>query len=196
MEEKGAKRRGSEKESKAAGKKEDSKKARKQQEGEEEALPEGWAKKESRSHPGKFYYYHAKTGESLWERPTASSSSASSAPKKKELSQVRASHLLVKHRDSRRPSSWKEERITRSKEDAIRLILGFKERIERGETSLEQLAKRESDCSSAKKGGDLGFFGRGQMQKPFEDAAFALDVGEMSDVVDTDSGIHLILRTA
>lgn len=52
------------------------------------------------------------------------------------------------------------------------------------------------DCSSASKGGDLGVFGRGQMQKPFEDATFALPVGAMSDVIKTDSGHHLILRTA
>lgn len=53
-----------------------------------------------------------------------------------------------------------------------------------------------SDCSSAKRGGDLGLFGRGAMQKPFEDAAFALKVGELSQIVDTDSGVHIIMRTA
>lgn len=53
-----------------------------------------------------------------------------------------------------------------------------------------------SDCSSARSGGDLGSFSRGQMQHPFEDAAFGLSVGEMSDIVETDSGVHLILRTA
>lgn len=52
------------------------------------------------------------------------------------------------------------------------------------------------DCSSARSGGDLGSFGRGQMQRPFEDAAFGLGVGQMSDIVETDSGVHLILRTA
>ena len=44
-------------------------------------------------------------------------------------------------------------------------------------------------------GGDLGVFGRGKMQVPFERAAFALQVGQLSDIVDTDSGVHLILRT-
>ena len=62
--------------------------------------------------------------------------------------------------------------------------------------SFEDLARTESDCSSASKGGDLGFFTRGQMQRPFEDASFALRVGEMSGVVDTDSGVHIIKRIA
>jgi PPIC-type PPIASE domain len=43
---------------------------------------------------------------------------------------------------------------------------------------------------------NIGKFGRGQMQKPFEDATFALGVGEISGLVDTDSGVHIILRTA
>lgn len=72
----------------------------------------------------------------------------------------------------------------------------YQEKIKSGEETLPDLAKKYSDCSSAKRGGDLGPFARGQMQKPFEDASFALAVGELSDIVDTDSGVHLILRTA
>jgi peptidyl-prolyl cis-trans isomerase NIMA-interacting 1 len=107
---------------------------------------------------------------------------------------IRASHLLVKHRDSRRPSSWKEQTITRSKEEAIEILKGHEQRIRSGETTLGDLAPTESDCSSARKRGDLGMFGKGQMQKEFEDAAFALQPGEMSGIVETASGVHLIQR--
>ena len=65
-----------------------------------------------------------------------------------------------------------------------------------GESTFEELASQFSDCSSAKRGGDLGPFGRGAMQKPFEDASYALQVGEMSVPVWTDSGVHIIKRVA
>lgn len=55
-------------------------------------------------------------------------------------------------------------------------------------------ALERSDCSSFRQNGDLGEFGRGQMQRPFEEASFALQPGEMSTIVDTDSGYHLIYR--
>ena len=107
---------------------------------------------------------------------------------------IRAAHLLVKHRDSRRASSWRETNITRSKEEAIEMLKGYESQINSGATSLGDLAVSESDCSSARKRGDLGFFGKGQMQKEFEDAAFALKPNEMSSVVETASGVHLIQR--
>lgn len=68
---------------------------------------------------------------------------------------IRCSHLLVKHRDSRRPSSWREAEITRSKEDAIEILRGHESRIQSGEITLGDLAVSESDCSSARKKGDL-----------------------------------------
>ena len=107
---------------------------------------------------------------------------------------IRAAHLLVKHRASRRPSSWREQNITRTPEEAKDIITGYEERIKSGEITLGDLAVSESDCSSARKRGDLGFFGRREMQKEFEDAAFALKPGEMSGVVETASGVHLIER--
>lgn len=56
------------------------------------------------------------------------------------------------------------------------------------------MAQKYSDCSSAKRGGDLGMFGRGSMQKPFEEAAFGLKIGQLSDIIETDSGLHIIER--
>jgi len=56
------------------------------------------------------------------------------------------------------------------------------------------MAKTESDCTSAKRGGDLGLFGRKKMQPNFEKASFALGVGEMSGIVETSSGVHILLR--
>jgi NIMA-interacting peptidyl-prolyl cis-trans isomerase 1 len=76
------------------------------------------------------------------------------------------------------------------------MIQQYKSMILNNECEFGVLASTESDCSSAKRQGDLGWFGPGEMQKEFEDAAFALQVNEMSDPVFSQSGIHLILRTA
>jgi len=149
-------------------------------------LPPGWNKKVSRTN-NKDYYYNTTTGESQWEPPEGGDAV--------ETNKVKASHLLVKHKDSRRPSSWREENITRSKEEAIKILESYIRMIESGEATFEDLATKYSDCSSAKRGGDLGFFERGQMQKPFSDASFNLEIGEMSSIVETDSGVHIIKRT-
>ena len=115
--------------------------------------------------------------------------------------QVRALHILKKHRGSRRPASWRRPKITDTKEKAIadleELIAILKESEEDPKelrATFEELAKTESDCTSAKRGGDLGFFGKRKMQKPFEDASFALGINELSGVVETSSGVHVILR--
>ncbi|XP_037078989.1 peptidyl-prolyl cis-trans isomerase NIMA-interacting 1-like [Pollicipes pollicipes] len=159
-----------------------------------DSLPEGWEKKTSRSN-GQVYYLNKFTKDSQWEVPTEPARGAGDAGGEGPA-KVQASHLLVKHRDSRRPASWREDPITRSKEQALEILQDYRERIVSGEDTFENLASQYSDCSSAKRGGDLGPFGRGAMQKPFEDAAFALEVGELSEPVWTDSGVHIIKRLA
>jgi NIMA-interacting peptidyl-prolyl cis-trans isomerase 1 len=108
--------------------------------------------------------------------------------------QIRVRHLLVKHRGSRRPSSWKEPNITRTEDEARKILEGHRARIATGEVKFEDLAAKESDCDSYKRNGDLGLFKRGKMQPPFEAAAFALGIGELSDIVKSESGLHIILR--
>jgi len=109
--------------------------------------------------------------------------------------QMRASHLLIKHNGSRRPSSWREPNITRSKSEAIEILGGYAEEINGSPVKFGELAAKYSDCQSHTKNGDLGWFGPGQMQRPFEDGVTALMIGQISDIVETDSGVHLILRT-
>ncbi|KAJ9652851.1 peptidyl-prolyl cis-trans isomerase Pin1 [Neophaeococcomyces mojaviensis] len=169
-------------------------------------LPPDWEVRHSNSKNLPYYFNH-RSHESRWDPPAeadteklklfmAAHHSTASNPQSTSQAdgKIRAAHLLVKHRDSRRPSSWKETNITRSKEEALELLKGYEEQIKSGDKSLGELAMSESDCSSARKRGDLGFFGRGQMQKEFEDAAFSLKPGEVSGVVETASGVHLIER--
>ncbi|KAF8377857.1 hypothetical protein HHK36_031244 [Tetracentron sinense] len=133
-----------------------------------------------------------------------SSSSADRAEKKikktkMSSNQVRASHILIKHQGSRRKASWKDPEgrviMNTTRDSAVAQLKSLREDIFTGKTKFEDIASRYSDCSSAKRGGDLGPFGRGQMQKPFEEATYALKVSEISDIVDTDSGVHIIVRT-
>ena len=67
------------------------------------------------------------------------------------------------------------------------------ERLKKGE-KFSAIAKDVSLCPSKKRGGDLGTFGRGQMVKEFETAAFALDKGKISGIVKTQFGYHIIKR--
>uniref|UniRef100_A0ACD5UFY7 Uncharacterized protein n=1 Tax=Avena sativa TaxID=4498 RepID=A0ACD5UFY7_AVESA len=117
--------------------------------------------------------------------------------KKKE--RMRASHILIKHEGSRRKASWRDPEgvaiSATTRDDAADLARALRDQIVAGELKFEAAATDNSDCNSAKRGGDLGPFEKGKMQKPFENAVIALKVGEMSDVVDTESGVHIILRT-
>lgn len=162
-----------------------------------EGLPAGWEKRVSASR-GIPYYFNRETGESRWDPPTGTGDGATISFK----STVHAYHLLVKHAGSRRPSSWREVNITRTSEEALETLQKYESQIRQvpeGEerlATLKRLAREYSDCSSAKAGGDLGEFGKGQMQRPFEEAAFCLPIGGLSTPVSTDSGWHLIYRVA
>ena len=107
---------------------------------------------------------------------------------------VRASHLLIKHTRSRHPVSKRSGMaVTVSRDDAVKEAEKLLEVV--NADNFPEHAGKRSDCGSFIRNGDLGFFTRGQMQKAFEDAVFAMKIGEISGVVETDSGIHIIHRT-
>jgi parvulin-like peptidyl-prolyl isomerase len=87
--------------------------------------------------------------------------------------EVCASHILVK-----------------TEKEALDIIQKVK-----GGANFEEIAKKVSTCPSGKGGGDLGYFGRNKMVKAFEDAAFNLDVGQLSAPVKTQFGYHVIKVT-
>jgi peptidyl-prolyl cis-trans isomerase C len=99
--------------------------------------------------------------------------------------QVKASHILIQV-----PADADEAK----KAAALASIQSLKQRIDKGE-NFANLAMENSDCPSKTKGGDLGFFSREQMVQPFSEAAFALQPGQVSDVVTTRFGYHLIRVT-
>jgi parvulin-like peptidyl-prolyl isomerase len=113
------------------------------------------------------------------------------------MSTVRTAHLLIKHTGSRNPVSRRTgQQVTLSPEDALAELKQYEQRIKEGGVAetFPVCAQERSDCSSYSRNGDLGQFAKGQMQFPFEEASFALAVGEMSTIVSTDSGYHLIYR--
>nr|EGQ40668.1 MAG: parvulin-like peptidyl-prolyl isomerase [Candidatus Nanosalinarum sp. J07AB56] len=89
------------------------------------------------------------------------------------MTEVHAKHILVEH----------EEHATQ-----------LKRKLEKDEGEFEELAREHSDGPSGEKGGDLGWFGRGDMVKPFERTAFELSDGEVSEPVETQFGWHLIKK--
>jgi peptidyl-prolyl cis-trans isomerase C len=89
----------------------------------------------------------------------------------------------------------KNKTLDTDKADKRAKIDNIKKRIEAG-ADFAELAKADSDCPSGKSGGDLGEFTRGQMVKPFEDAAFSQEIGKLGDIIETQFGYHLIKVTA
>ena len=101
----------------------------------------------------------------------------------KKPEQVRASHILIKV-DPGADEAKKAEARTK--------IESVQAKLKNGE-DFGALAKEYSEGPSGPKGGDLGFFGRGQMVKPFEETAFSMKPGQVSGMVETRFGYHLIM---
>jgi peptidyl-prolyl cis-trans isomerase SurA len=110
--------------------------------------------------------------------------------KRQKVEEVHARHILIMHAGSKR----KPASVTRSEDEARQLIEEIAEKL-KGGADFGDLARQYSDCPSGKRaGGDLGTFGKGKMAPPFEKAAFALAENQISEVVQTDFGFHVIQR--
>lgn len=102
---------------------------------------------------------------------------------------VNASHILVAYEGAERSTA------TRSRSEALELLQRIETSIRSDSLTFEEAAIQYSDCPSGASGGNLGSFGRGAMVPEFEDAAFALEPGEVSSIIETPFGFHLIKRT-
>lgn len=104
------------------------------------------------------------------------------------VNKISASHILVMHKDS------DNSRSSLSKEEANKKIEDLLGELKKDKKKFKDYAVTHSDCASAQYGGELGEFGHGVMVKEFEKAAFNLEVGEISNVIETAFGFHIIKR--
>lgn len=103
--------------------------------------------------------------------------------------QIRASHILIKYAVDD-PNDDPNEAKAKAKVKAQELLQQIKDGAD-----FAELAKAYSHCPSAPKGGDLGFFPRGGTTPQFDKVAFELEIGQVSDIVETEYGYHIIKTT-
>ncbi len=114
---------------------------------------------------------------------------------------VEASHILLKIEEPAKEAldkmddEQKKKAVDEAKAKALAKAKEILAKVKQGE-DFSKLAKENSACPSGKEGGSLGKFPKGRMVKQFEDAAFALKPGEVSEVVETQFGYHIIKTTA
>lgn len=106
------------------------------------------------------------------------------------VEKVHTRHVLIRYSGARNASAD----ITRTQEEAQARASEIREMAMAEGADFESLAREHSDDSSAERGGDLGSIGRGIFAPPYENAAFQLGAGDISDVVETDFGYHVIQR--
>eukprot|EP00667_Euglena_gracilis_P017538 EG_transcript_18502 len=121
--------------------------------------------------------------------------------KRRQPDVIQCCHILLAHRDLKKPFDRSGKPVLRTKDEAFRALAAFKEEIILNldgmgpEAKMQKLAKKESDCQTWKKGGNLGKIRKGQWVREAEQVAFNLEVGEIGGPVESEHGVHLIMRT-
>ena len=148
-------------------------------------LPPNWELRECKDYPGRVYYYNPTTNESTWIRPVPFPGNRTT----EWPPMVYCSHILIKHSKSAHDSQLykisREEAKAKINQIHADLLEGKK---------FEEVAKAESNCESASKGGELGWIKRGNMPPEFEKVAWGLTIGQISSPVETTEGFHIIFR--
>ncbi|KAF9761311.1 Peptidyl-prolyl cis-trans isomerase pin1 [Nosema granulosis] len=126
----------------------------------------------------KYFYYNEETKERSETKPKEG---------------LRIYHILIKHRGSRKPVDRSENEAL---EKALEIYEDCKKKLDQKNFReyFKERALNESECSSSKRGGDLGFVVKNEMVKEFEKACFLLKRGSIVGPVKTESGYHIIYR--
>lgn len=112
---------------------------------------------------------------------------------------ARAFHILKKHKNAPVPKTWRGTAVTLAPGRAKLAVESLRRRLELApsvQQAFVELAREHSDHSSAQHGGDAGSVAKGEWDPELEDALFALSAGQLSEVIQTRDGAHLILRGA
>ena len=111
-------------------------------------------------------------------------------PSTQPLTQIAARHILISFKGAQGAT----DNQARTEDEARGLAERLRDALRNNPGDWTDTAEKHTDEPGHRPGGDLGVFGRGQMVPPFERAAFALKVGEISDVVKSPFGFHVITR--
>lgn len=152
------------------------------------ALPEFWELREAKDYPGRCYYYNTMTRESTWIHPSKAFSKKNPRPQ-------RYRQILIKHKNSTNPYGRNDTKITRTREEAKAKIKQLRQIIKDDPDSFGSLANNESDTKDSVSNGVIGWLQKDELLSELH-SAWNLGVGEISEVLESPIGFHILARDA
>lgn len=148
---------------------------------EQPPLPQYWEIRECKDYPGRCYFYNPITNESTWIRPSDPNPEM-----------IFVAQILIKTDKSIKPET-KEGPVTRTVEEALNILNDARNELSINKDKFSMIADKISDMNE-KTGGILGWIRYQDVPPQFAEAAWKLKLNELSDIVETPLGLHLILR--